>query len=145
MNIVKAIYKAPILQIESYFNTTSVSIKYNGRLYTGYAYLNEEEDFNFFSEKVGKNIALSRARTKAMKTELEREKNSYREVNNFFNLKPNLLRDEDHKSLLNRKKWRCESLRTAIKNEKHNLNKYLEGQDRAIKSIKKIRNKDKEN
>lgn len=142
MSIVNAIYKAPIVR-KAYCDiegTTHIVIKYNGKYYGGWACTNDS-DKEFFSKKVGKNIALSRARLKAMKAELKRCDTEYRERKIFADLRTDLLKDHEMSLLINRSKWRCESLRLAIKREKNNLAKYIEGQDKAIQSVKKMREK----
>ena len=67
MSIVSAIYKAPVVGrvVMPDAGEVSVLIKYNGHLYQGVALLHPE-DKDFFSEKVGYNIALSRARIEAL-------------------------------------------------------------------------------
>lgn len=144
MSIVNAIYNAPIIR-KAYCDiegTTHIVIKYNGKYYGGWARTNDS-DKEFFSKKVGRNIALSRARLNAMKAELKRCDIEYRERKIFTGLRTDLSKDLEMKILVDRSKWRCESLRDAIKREKNNLRKYIDGQDRAIQSVKKMRDKAK--
>lgn len=141
MSIVNAIYNAPVIRCSHFDdNFTSVVIKYNGQTYKGMSYVHPD-DREYFSKKVGRNIALSRARTKAMKAELKRCNVEYRERKIFANLRTDLNKDFEMQTLIDRSKWRCEDLRAAIKREKHNLYKYIQGQERAVQSVKRLREK----
>lgn len=85
MSVVKSIYKAPIVAnlIDSNLGCCSIGIMYNGHLFYGDAKLSKE-DKDFFSEKVGKSIATSKARIKILKYELEASKRELFYRNNFY-------------------------------------------------------------
>lgn len=140
MSIVKAIYnvKPEYSYSDNEYKTTAV-IKYNGQTYIGSSSVHPD-DKDFASIRVGKNIALSRARIKAMKSELKREQLEY-DINNRFYCK--IVSSNDFKpiKILINAKFRCQDLRVAIKKEEHNLNKYLQGQAKAIESIRRFRSK----
>jgi len=67
MSAVTAIYNAPVVgkAVLPESGEVSIIIQYRGRLYQGVALLHPE-DKDFFSEKVGCNIALARARIEAL-------------------------------------------------------------------------------
>lgn len=146
MSIVKAIYN---VKPEYYSYSadggyqTVATIRYNGRTYIGYSFVHPDDE-DFASTRVGKNIALSRARTKAMENELRKEQSGYvykKQLYNeiFLDVKSDY--SERANNLLIQTERRCKNLRVAIKKEKHNLNKYLQGQAKAIESIRRFRSK----
>lgn len=158
MSIVTAIYKAPVIRssFRNDIGETSVVIKYNGKNYWGRAILHIE-DKDFYSSKVGRHIAISRARINAMKAELKREEYNYKICDKFFyetfssgRVDPSdkiVYSDELAYALstkIERMENRCKNLRTAIKREQNSLKLYIEGQEKAITSVKKMRAKDKE-
>lgn len=153
MSIIKAIYKAePIIRPTGNSTITAVSIKYNGQSYTGTA-ICHPDDKDFYSRKVGQRIALSRARIAAMKAELKREKNKYKITTDFCRIMTNDLTLVNESSmfkkrffkLLNRTAGRIDSLEKGIIRERNSLKEYLKGLDKAINSVTRMRNKDKNN
>lgn len=150
MSAVKAIYRAPVVGkgVMPDAGEVSVIIKYNGRIYQGVALLHPE-DAEFFSEKVGYNIALSRARIEALKDTLIDVKTEARikeqlldEVTRFGEFRGcEDMYDPTHMFRQNVIKaiTRVETLEEAIKKEEKILHNYLEGQDRALDSVKRYR------
>lgn len=142
MSIVKAIYAVKPRYFHSIDNyNTRAIIKYCGHNYMGRADVHPD-DIDFTSTIVGRNIALSRARIAAMKAELKREKNEYDIKSKFF-IQAEPMAESELRTikLIKRAQLRCKNLRTAIKWEEDNLNKYLQGQAKAIESVKKFRAK----
>lgn len=148
MSAVSAIYKAPVVgkAVMSEAGEVSVIIQYHGRLYQGVALLHPE-DKEFFSEKVGYNIALSRARIEALedtlidvREEARIKEQMYYEATTFSNKSPEYS-DPNMMfiGLVMRAKQRVETLQEAIVREKKILANYLEGQDRALESVKLYR------
>lgn len=78
MNLVKAIYKAPVT-VKQYWEekgATVVIIRYNGKSFCGTANLSKRDE-GFYSKKVGYNIALSRARIQALTHFYKQEKDKF--------------------------------------------------------------------
>ena len=75
MSVVSAIYKAPIVTevIDENIGDTIIGILYDGKLFTGNAKL-AENDKGFYSYRVGRNIALSKARMNAMNYEIKKSR-----------------------------------------------------------------------
>lgn len=140
MSIVKAIYsvKPEYSYSDDGYQTIAI-IRYNGKTYMGYSFVHPD-DKDFASTRVGKNIALSRARVKAMENELRREQLEF-DISTRFYCKAISSADFRPIKILINAKFRCQNLRAAIKKEKHNLNKYLQGQAKAIESIRRFRSK----
>lgn len=124
----------------------SLILKYNNIKYLGIA-LCSPQDQDFFSEKVGLNIALSRARIKLLqdviydaKLEFHHRSQMYYEVcNNNSDLEPN---PDPYDLFFNnviKSEQRFNKLKEALKQEKKYLNDYLQKQKKFIESIKKIR------
>lgn len=151
MSAVTAIYKAPVVgkAVLPDAGEVSIIIQYQGRIYQGIALLHPE-DKDFFSEKVGCNIALSRARIEALVDTLHetRQEAKYKEqmlyeVTRFgeFNSKNDMydptqmFRQNVCKAIM-----RVENLEAALKKEQKMLANYLKGHGKAIQSIKKQRN-----
>lgn len=155
MSAVTAIYKAPVVGkgIMPDAGEVSVIINYNGRLYQGVALLHPE-DKDFFSEKVGYNIAISRARIEAMedtlidvKEEAKIKEQLLCEVTRFGEYQgAEDMYDPTHMFRQNIIKAldRVDALKEAIKKEKKILHNYLEGQSRALDSIKRYRREQEE-
>lgn len=156
MSIVSAIYKAPVIR-KSYrddIGETSVVIRYNGKNYRGKAILHID-DRDFYSSKVGRTIALSRARISAMKAELKREELNLKINKAFFydtihskDLSLDELIGHDYVTellldTLNRMTTRCNNLRAAINLEKQYLATYIKGQEKAVKTVKRFRSQGK--
>ncbi len=147
MSAVSAIYKAPVVGkgVMPDAGEVSVIINYNGRIYQGVALLHPE-DKDFFSERVGYNIAISRARIEALKdtlfevrTEAQIKKQMFDEVTRFGRTSGNF--DETGMFHQNVEKAikRVETLENALAKEKAILHNYLKGQTKALDSIKRYR------
>lgn len=154
MSVVTAIYNAPIANkiIDVTHNTVQVNINYNGKSYIGIARLHPN-DKDFFSRKVGYNIALSRARLSAMKAELKaarielnRRYDFYQEIIGYGKFSPAEVDPTGRVYYgITRLFQRTTQLKKAIKKEENSLRMYLQGQQKAIKSIKQFRAKDNNN
>jgi hypothetical protein len=146
MSLVQSIYDAPLVHkyYEEDIGYTLMVIKWNGHEYSGSS-ICCEEDMEFYSKLVGYNIALSRARQDAMydaKKDLEEEVKwklrIYQEISNHkidpenppF---PKLWRNYQ------RACKRLESINSAIAKEEDSLAKYIEGQAKAINSVRRYR------
>ena len=84
MGLIHNIYTAPIVCQVSCGPECYVGIKYNNRIYNGYA-ITHPDDEEFFSEKVGYSIALSRARIQILKDEKERLRQEYTDKMRLYN------------------------------------------------------------
>lgn len=151
IKLVKAIYE--VKPQACYFEDIGVVLvffEYNGRRYIGDAALHHE-DKDFYSKKVGYNIALSKARQEVLKDEYIRELNKLNEKKNFYNEVLGFGSKEasdidptgSFKKNLVRSQRRVSDIAEVLKNERKYLQKYLEGHAKAIASVKKLRNKDK--
>lgn len=150
MSAITSIYAAPVTheRIPKSWGTTYVSIKYNGKCYLGTTmcdYKNRE----FFSERVGRRIALSRARTQALQEAYESANNEanikermYREVLNFGSGNPDEL-DPTGTFWRNtfKARTRANDLRLALDNEKACLKNYLKELETFTTQIRKNRAK----
>jgi hypothetical protein len=148
MSLVTSIYKAPIVDTDFYDGLTGVCIKWNGQLYWGSSSCNDE-DKDFQSNFVGQNIALSRARLEAMyaakrsiEDEVKWKLRIYQEVTRGKGCLENLPSPEVWRNY-ERAEKRLKSIKSAIKNEKVSLQEYIDGQAKAIESVRKFRDKGK--
>ena len=96
MSVINAIYKAPTITqlVNEKSGICIVGINYNGKIFSGRAKL-AESDKDFFSEKVGKTIALSKARINAMQYEMKKTRKElqyrydyYQEATKYERLSP---------------------------------------------------------
>jgi hypothetical protein len=150
MNLIKSIYNTPFeVDVSEKVGCVIVYIKHNGLVYSGMSCIHDE-DSNFFSEKVGFTIALSRARISILEDELKKAREKYENKIRYYDevlgygakipaevdptgaFKQNIDRAESH----------IRSLRSAIKSEKASLRNYLDGHTKAIESVKRFREKD---
>lgn len=134
MSVVKAIYKAPV--VDTFPNEEMgfyrVIIEYNGKIFFGTALISPE-DKDFFSERVGYTIALSRARINALKYELRKSKSEFRERYNLYQeaTKYGKISPAEVDPTGNfyhgitRYISRISAIKKAIKQEQKNLNNYL--------------------
>lgn len=150
MSAVTAIYNAPIAheRIPKQWGTTYVSINYNGKSYLGTAMCIPEHK-DFFSPRIGRQIAKSRARLKALadayqsaETEASMKERLYREVLNFGSADPQEI-DPTGKFWKNtlRARDRANELHDAIKHEKQCLKSYLKDLETFTMLIKERRAK----
>ena len=150
MKLVKAIYSAPINTLKYHEDTgiTIVTIKYENTYYSGIAWLSEL-DKDFYSKKVGYNIALSKARIKALQYYYEQEKKKYEQRYQFFQEVlghgAKKLAEIDPTSAFSRNlmqlQYRVAAIKEALEKEKTLLRKYVEGQNKAVESVKRFRQK----
>ena len=153
MGIVSSIYDAPIISktVEDNKHITVV-ILYNGEPFVGESWLHDE-DSEFYSYKVGSNIALSRARINAMKYALKRtryeliiKKDMYNQITGY-GIKDDKEIDPTGAITKNIHKTenRVYTLNRALKKEKYTLRTYIKGQNRVIQCVRRFRNKDNNN
>lgn len=125
-------------------------LTFNKKTYAGRAELSPE-DKDFFSEKVGLNIALSRARISLLKDLVAQQKQiadtrmqMYLEATNYNKNKRDIV-DPTGAFLTkaNKAQIKYETLKSALKKEKKYLNKYIENQSRMVEIIKIHRAKGK--
>lgn len=147
MKLLDAIYHAPTLvNVSEENNKVDVHILYRDKLWKGSAYLHPE-DKDFFSAKVGKRIALSRARTKILKYEENRLKELckqrelfYTEVRGYGSKNQ---AEVDPTGAFIRNLDRCfiryNAVKEAISKEENSLKNYLEDYKKAIGTVKKMR------
>ena len=155
MSIVKTIYNlTPLDRSPCLNNETIMTLTYNGHVYVGIAKCHPD-DMAFISRKVGRRIALSRARINLMKAELKKEKDKYKIISDFYmeimTNAPEPLPNEfsvfetRYLKIYSNISNRLKILESAIKKEENSLRTYLKGLDKAIESVTKMRNKDKSN
>lgn len=147
MSAIKAIYNAKReFYVDDHYCDVYATIQYNGKLYRGSAALHPE-DANFFSEKVGKTIALSRARQAALKDEITRAEEiakvkyqMYQEVI-AYGSKPPAEVDPTGAFLKNtiRALDRVGVLRGHLLSEQASLEEYLKAHKEALGIVKKMR------
>lgn len=145
MTEIQKIYLAPVCDSNYYDDegVTQVTIEYNNNLYSGAALLNPE-DKGFYSRKVGYNIALSRARMQAIRKAIKKQ-----ERKALDNFKDYYRTGKIHSKHIAFKALAiADDYRICLQDEKSVLKDYLYGQERAITSIKRYRdklNQDKDN
>lgn len=148
MSVVSAIYKAPIThEFHSKIrNGYHLYIKYDGKKFAGRAYLSPE-DKDFYSSRIGRNIALSRARMNAMNYEIKKSRkemeyryNFYQEVTKYGKVSPAEVDPTGsfYRAIV-RYTTRISALKEALKKEKSNLKAYLENQEKAISIVRNFR------
>lgn len=149
MSAVKAIYQAPkefTINLEEDYSIVLATILYNGQLYEGIASLHPE-DKDFFSEKVGKTIALSRARQEALQAAIyeaqtiaEIKYQLYQEVI-AYGSKSSAEVDPTNAFLMNvnRALNRVKFLKEALTIEQDSLAAYLKDHKSALDTVKAMR------
>lgn len=145
MGIVSAIYKAPVIAtaISEIAGEITLLIKYDGKLFTGSSFLHPD-DKEFFSERVGTCIAKSRARLSAFEYAIK-------EAQKTAEIKERMMLELIHttgysweeldptgkvRQNIDKSMALIEGLKKAYSREKKFLANYLEGQDRAVDSVK---------
>ena len=153
MSIVSAIYKTPIVATMTYENgKILVLLQYENKIYEGRAKI-APEDKDFFSERVGINIAKSRARLSMFHDAIVKAKRTA-EVKN--QMKKELINTSNYcwsdldptgciQKSIEKSEEKINILKRAYKNEKNKLNNYLKGQTKMIESVKRHRNKAEDN
>lgn len=147
MSAIKAIYKAKRrFVVNDITSTVYANIFYNGQRYQGEAHLHPE-DKDFFAEKVGKTIALSRARQQALKEALREaitiadiKCQMYQEVIAYGHKEPAEM-DPSGAMQLNaqRARLRVQALKKQLQDEQDSLNEYLKDQEKALRIVKRMR------
>lgn len=148
MSVVTAIYKAPIThEFHSKIrNGYHLYIKYDGKKFAGRAYLSPE-DKDFYSPRIGRNIALSRARMNAMNYEIKKSRKEmnyrydfYQEVTKYGKVSPAEVDPTGsfYRAIV-RYTTRISALKEALKKEKSNLKAYLENQEKALSIVRNFR------
>lgn len=153
MGLISNIYNAPIersgflKEHESY-----VVLRYKNREYVGAAFVHPDDE-EFFSEKVGYSIALSRARIQILKDEKERLRQEYIDKMRLYNdvLGYGAKKSEEidptgaFKKNIDKTLHRYFTITEVLKEEQEGLKTYLEGQNTFIENLKAYRKKDKMN
>lgn len=150
MGLIHNIYTAPILCQVSCGPECLVVIKYNNRTYDGRA-ITHPDDEEFFSEKVGYSIALSRARIQILKDEKERLRQEYIDKMRLYNdvLGYGAKKSEEidptgaFKKNIDKTLHRYFTITEALKEEQEGLKAYLEGQNTFIEKLKAYRKRTK--
>ena len=150
MGLIHNIYTAPIVCQVSCGPECFVGIKYNNRTYSGYA-TTHPDDEEFFSEKVGYSIALSRARIQILKDEKERLRQEYIDKMRLYNdvLGYGAKKSEEidptgaFKKNIDKTLHRYFTITEALKEEQEGLKTYLEGQNTFIEKLKAYRKRTK--
>lgn len=148
MSMIKDIYKAPIIAhaVSEQQGEVIVLIEHLGQVFEGVAHL-DPSDKDFFSEKVGTNIAESRARIAALKFFTHYANLCYKSREQMM-WEATVSRNKTAAEVdptgyfthaLQRSYDEYQSIRRAWKREEARLRKYLEGQGKAIESIKRQR------
>ena len=146
MKLISAIYNAPVQVIDYDEDYVGVTVFYDGHRWTGKAHLNPK-DTDFFSTRVGKRIALSRARIQIMRYELNKMQEAikqrelfYREVcgygsKDYMEVDPT----DAFRKNINRNKIRYQLLESKLAQEEKSLSDYLENLEMVINTVRKIR------
>lgn len=150
MGLIHNIYTAPIVCQVSCGPECLVVIKYNNRTYDGCA-ITHPDDEEFFSEKVGYSIALSRARIQILKDEKERLRQEYINKMRLYNdvlgygaKKPEEIDPTGaFKKNIDKTLHRYFTIIEALKEEQEGLKTYLEGQNTFIEKLKAYRKRTK--
>lgn len=150
MGLIHNIYTAPIVHQVRCGPKCLVVIKYNNRTYHGCA-ITHPDDEEFFSEKVGYGIALSRARIQILKDEKERLRQEYIDKMRLYNdvlgygaKKPEEIDPTGaFKKNIDKTLHRYFTITEALKEEQEGLKTYLEGQNTFIEKLKAYRKRTK--
>lgn len=148
MSVVSAIYKAPIVTevIDENIGDTIIGILYDGKLFTGNAKL-AENDKGFYSYRVGRNIALSKARMNAMNYEIKKSRKEmeyrydfYQEATKYGKAGPAEVDPTGNfYYAIGRCSARISALKKALKTEETNLKTYIKNQTKALSIVRKFR------
>ena len=130
--------------------TCYVRLTYQGENYYGCALYNEE-DGDFFSEKVGFNIATSRAMIELLTDLYNKTKNEYNirrrmylEATQFGKIASNEVDPMGtFYAKVKKAKDRVKVLYEALQQEKNGLHTYIHNLETTIEQVKKLRDKDK--
>ena len=148
MSVVSAIYKAPMVAeaIDENIGGTIIGILYNGKMFIGSAKLSES-DKDFYSYRVGRNIALSKARIEVINYEIKKSKKEmkyrydfYQEATKYGKVSPAEVDPTgSFYRAITRYTTRISALKKALEKEKSNLNTYLENQEKALSIVRNFR------
>ena len=150
MGLIHNIYTAPIVRQVRCGPECLVVIKYNNRTYDGLA-ITHPDDEEFFSEKVGYSIALSRARIQILKDEKERLRQEYTDKMRLYNdvLGYGAKKSEEidptgaFRKNIDKTLHRYFTIAEVLKEEQEGLKTYLEGQNTFIEKLKAYRKRTK--
>ena len=150
MGLIHNIYTAPIVHQVRCGLRYLIVIKYNNRTYHGCA-IAHPDDEEFFSEKVGYSIALSRARIQILKDEKERLRQEYTDKMRLYNdvLGYGVKKSEEidptgaFRKNIDKTLHRYFTITEALKEEQEGLKTYLEGQNTFIEKLKAYRKRTK--
>ena len=148
MSVVTAIYKAPIVAeaIDENIGSTIIRILYNRKMFIGSAKLSES-DKDFYSYRVGRNIALSKARIEVINYEIKKSKKEmkyrydfYQEATKYGKVSPAEVDPTGNfYHAITRYISRISALKKALEKEKSNLNAYLENQEKVLSIVRNFR------
>ena len=150
MDVLKSIYDAKVIDTNYDNSLTIVTIAYNTNYYAGAAQCCPE-DKDFYSKKVGYNIALSRARLNLYNDLIASNELKYKELKKYYYSVIGIKNPAEvdptgsFKRILDRLETKVKYLRWGRRIEKRNLHNYLEGQKKAVESIRRFREKNKDN
>lgn len=150
MGLIHNIYTAPIVHQFRCGLRYLIVIKYNNRNYHGCA-ITHPDDQEFFSEKVGYSIAVSRARIQILKDEKERLRQEYIDKMRLYNdvLGYGAKKSEEldptgaFKKNIDKTLHRYFTVAEVLKEEQEGLKTYLEGQNTFIEKLKAYRKRTK--
>lgn len=150
MGLIHNIYTAPIVRQVSCGPECLVVIKYNNHTYNGCA-ITHPDDEEFFSEKIGYGIALSRARIQILKDEKERLRQEYIDKMRLYNdvlgygaKKPEEIDPTGaFRKNIDKTLHRYFTIVEVLKAEQEGLKTYLEGQNTFIEKLKAYRKRTK--
>ena len=150
MGLIHNIYTAPIVHQSRCGPECLIVIKYNNRAYSGCA-TTHPDDEEFFSEKIGYGIALSRARIQILKDEKERLRQEYINKMRLYNdvLGYGAKKSEEidptgaFKKNIDKTLHRYFTVAEVLKEEQEGLKTYLPGQNTFIEKLKAYRKRTK--
>lgn len=150
MGLIHNIYTAPIVRQVRCGPECLIVIKYNNRTYSGCA-VTHPDDEEFFSEKIGYSIALSRARIQILKDEKKRLRQEYTDKMRLYNdvLGYGAKKSDEidptgaFKKNIDKTLHRYFTVAEVLKEEQEGLKTYLEGQNTFIEKLKAYRKRTK--
>lgn len=156
MSLIKRIFELEPVSHRTYedYNLCDCELEFEGKKYYGYAECHPNDEA-FFSEKVGLNIAVARARIKLLEDLAKKAKQvydikyqMYHEVAGFgtdVDVFGNQKVDPTDKFKINLENadYKYKRLKTIIKQEKTNLKEYIKIHDKMVKTLTHLRNKGK--
>ena len=126
----------PIVEVSHEIDLT---IKYNGRKYIGYAICHPDDE-EFFSEKVGKNIAYMRACINAMFGERAKARKEYEFLKNFYaNYRQNHEPSADLESAIAEAEKHFHYYQRKYRECKQELKEYLLNHEKVLESLRRQR------